>query len=167
MSDIIYHKHHIVPRHAGGADDPSNIVKLTVEEHAEAHRVLYEKHGRWQDKLAWKTLSGMIDKQEAIKEIQYQNGKKNGSLPCKWKGKKRPYEFKDPEARLAKISMALTGRKQSEETKQKRAEKLRGKKRSPETIEKMKKAHQNRKPVSEESRRRMSESAKRRYIKTK
>lgn len=40
------HKHHIIPKHAGGSDDPSNIVVLTVEEHAEAHRKLYEKHGR-------------------------------------------------------------------------------------------------------------------------
>ena len=37
MSNAIYHNHHIVPRHAGGTDDPSNIIKLTVSEHAEAH----------------------------------------------------------------------------------------------------------------------------------
>ena len=29
----LYHKHHIIPKHMGGTDDPSN--KLTVEEHAE------------------------------------------------------------------------------------------------------------------------------------
>lgn len=165
MSDIIYHNHHIVPRHAGGTDDPSNLIRLTVEEHAEAHRKLYEKYGRWQDRIAWMSLSGMIDKQEIIKEIQHQNGKRNGSLPCKWKGKKRPYEFKDPETRIAKISKTLTGRKQSEETKQKRAEKHRGRKNSPGTIEKMKRSAQNRKPISEETRRKMSESAKRRHSK--
>jgi hypothetical protein len=44
------HKHHIIPRHAGGTDDPSNLVELSIEEHAEAHRVLYEKYDRWQDK---------------------------------------------------------------------------------------------------------------------
>jgi hypothetical protein len=43
------HKHHIIPRHAGGTDDPSNLVELSIEEHAEAHRVLYEKYDRWQD----------------------------------------------------------------------------------------------------------------------
>jgi len=64
---IVKHKHHIIPRHAGGTDDPSNLVELTVEEHAEAHRVLYEKYGRWQDELAWKGLSGMIGKEEIIR----------------------------------------------------------------------------------------------------
>lgn len=56
------HRHHIIPRHAGGTDDPSNIALLTIEEHAEAHRILYEKYGRWQDKLAWQMLSGQIGK---------------------------------------------------------------------------------------------------------
>ena len=61
----IYHTHHIVPRHMGGTDDPSNLVKLTVEEHAEAHRKLYEECNRWQDKVAWKALSGQITHAEA------------------------------------------------------------------------------------------------------
>lgn len=43
---IYYHRHHIIPRHAGGTDDPSNLVELTVEEHAEAHRILWERDGR-------------------------------------------------------------------------------------------------------------------------
>tara|TARA_E500000318_G_C3501943_1_gene188737 strand:- start:84 stop:617 length:534 start_codon:yes stop_codon:yes gene_type:complete len=61
----IYHWHHIVPKHAGGSDDSSNLVRLTVEEHAEAHKLLFEKHGRWQDKIAWMSLSGQIGKEEA------------------------------------------------------------------------------------------------------
>jgi ribosomal protein S27AE len=61
--------HHIVPRHAGGTDDPSNLIKLTVEEHADAHRKLYEQYGRWQDYLAWKGLSGRIDKEELIRQM--------------------------------------------------------------------------------------------------
>jgi predicted transcriptional regulator len=59
------HWHHIVPKHIGGSDEPDNLVLLTVEEHAEAHRLLWEQYGRWQDKIAWKTLSGQIDIQEA------------------------------------------------------------------------------------------------------
>jgi len=61
----IYHLHHVVPRHAGGTDDPANLVRLTIEDHAEAHRILFEQHGRWQDELAWKTLSGQIPYAEA------------------------------------------------------------------------------------------------------
>lgn len=63
------HKHHIVPKHAGGEDEPSNLVELTVEEHAEAHRKLYESHGRIEDKLAWLGLSGLIDKEEILTSI--------------------------------------------------------------------------------------------------
>ena len=66
------HKHHIVPRHAGGTDDPSNLVELTVEEHADAHRILYEQHGRLQDKLAWKGLTGLIGSDEIMRQLSAQ-----------------------------------------------------------------------------------------------
>ena len=29
------HKHHIIPKHMGGNDDPSNLIELTVEEQSE------------------------------------------------------------------------------------------------------------------------------------
>ena len=51
------HKHHIIPKHLGGNDDPSNLVELTVEQHAKAHQTLYEQHGRWQDYVAWQGLA--------------------------------------------------------------------------------------------------------------
>ena len=62
---MVTHKHHIVPRHAGGSNDPSNLIELTVEEHAEAHRILFEQHGRWQDEIAWLNLTGRITCEEA------------------------------------------------------------------------------------------------------
>lgn len=63
------HKHHIIPRHAGGSDDPSNLIELTIEEHAEAHKKLYEEHGRWQDRVAWLSLAGIMKDEERIYEI--------------------------------------------------------------------------------------------------
>lgn len=63
------HWHHIIPKHAGGTDESSNLVLLTVEEHAEAHKKLWEQYGRWQDKIAWQTLSGQISIQEAREEM--------------------------------------------------------------------------------------------------
>lgn len=63
------HLHHIIPRHAGGTDDPSNLVELTVEEHANAHKDLFEKYGRIQDKLAWQGLSGILNREEIIEQL--------------------------------------------------------------------------------------------------
>jgi hypothetical protein len=72
------HKHHIIPKHMGGTDDPENLIELTIEEHAEAHRILYEQHGRWQDYYAWKGLSGQIGREEIIRQIHINNGKNMG-----------------------------------------------------------------------------------------
>ena len=69
------HKHHIIPRHMGGSDDPSNLIELTVEEHAEAHKKLFEEHGCWQDYLAWHGLSKMIPRDELIRQIQSEAAK--------------------------------------------------------------------------------------------
>ena len=63
------HLHHILPKHMGGTNDPDNLVELTIEEHAEAHRKLYEEHGRLQDKRAWLGLTKIMSGEEIIKEI--------------------------------------------------------------------------------------------------
>ena len=63
------HKHHIIPKHMGGTDDPFNLVELTVEEHAEAHRILFEQYGHWQDEVAYRGLSGIIGHEEAVREV--------------------------------------------------------------------------------------------------
>lgn len=70
------HKHHIIPKHMGGSNDPKNLIELTVEEHAEAHRLLYEKYGKIEDYWAWKGLSGQIGKEELLREINVYHGKK-------------------------------------------------------------------------------------------
>lgn len=112
------HIHHIIPKHMGGTDDPSNLVELTVEEHAEAHRILYEEHGRWEDKCAYLALSGRIGQEEILRMKQGAN-----------KGKELPQEWKD------KISKGKTGTKMSEETKRKISEAMKGKKKSKEHLE--------------------------------
>ena len=61
------HRHHIVPKHAGGTNDESNLTApITVGQHAEEHRKLWEQHGRYQDFLAWKALSGFIGKEVVL-----------------------------------------------------------------------------------------------------
>lgn len=64
----------------GGTDEPSNLIELTVEEHAEAHRKLFEKYGCWQDEIAWKGLAGIIGKEEIIRKVQSEAGKERMRL---------------------------------------------------------------------------------------
>lgn len=104
----------------GGSDEPSNITVLTVEEHAKAHKLLWEKYGKKEDYLAFNCLSGQISK----KEIWMEKSKLGG---LSLKGKKKPDGFG------SKISKSLTGRKLSEETKKKISESHKGKKVSDET----------------------------------
>jgi hypothetical protein len=73
------HKHHIIPRHMGGTDDPSNLVELTPEEHAEAHRKLYEEHGHWQDYVAWQGLAKLATKEEHVYMLLSEAGKKGAA----------------------------------------------------------------------------------------
>lgn len=73
-----YHIHHILPRHMGGTDDPSNLIKLTLEEHAMAHKKLWEEFGHWQDKVAWLAISGVMSHEEAVYESIRSGGRKGG-----------------------------------------------------------------------------------------
>ena len=111
---MITHKHHIIPKHAGGTDDPSNLVELTVEDHAIAHWVRYMIYGDPRDKLAAHMIRGQIDRAEAIKELQRLpkteqhkrkigdavRGEKNGMY-----GKKQSQKQRDA------VSKALKGKK--------------------------------------------------------
>lgn len=109
----VTHKHHIVPRHAGGSDSEDNIVELTVEEHAEAHRLLYEKNGDLRDFIAWKMLSGKT--KEA--EIARMELSKQGFV--KFLASDRKGEWQ------RKISRSLRGKSSSRESNDKRSESLR------------------------------------------
>ncbi len=136
---IYKHKHHIIPKHIGGTDDPFNIVLLTVEEHAEAHRKLYEEYGRWQDKIAWKTLSGQITKTEAsVEASRLANiGNKNasginhrGGRPKGWKLTSEETRIKLRISHLGNTSRLGTGGRSfhTEEHKQKMSKLMTGRK---------------------------------------
>lgn len=66
----VYHTHHILPKHMGGGDEPENLIELTVEEHAQAHLDLYREHGKIQDLIAYRMLSGQITAAEATRLAQ-------------------------------------------------------------------------------------------------
>jgi hypothetical protein len=79
---IYYHKHHIIPRHMGGTDDPDNLVKITVEQHAALHKQLWEDLGNKEDYVAWQCLSGLLTMSEAKKLCLTLGPKKSGEK-CK------------------------------------------------------------------------------------
>ena len=158
----IYHKHHIVPRYMGGSDDPSNLTELTIEEHAEAHRKLFEQYGHWQDELAWKGLAGMITNQEAIRQSLIMAGK---SI----KGIKRSTETKK---KMSENNVGMRGLKHSVESKIKMSESKKGKSQTDIWIKNRSESLNGRiggfvgKSHSEETRNKMREAAKQRWAKT-
>lgn len=116
----IYHNHHIIPRYMGGSNDPSNIIKLTVEEHAEAHRKLYEEYGHWQDKIAWQCLSGQIASAEVHHKIlKERTGSNNPNYGNTWSEKQRAAHRK---AHLGKKRSAETRRRMSESAKNRKVD---------------------------------------------
>jgi hypothetical protein len=125
------HIHHIVPKHMGGTDDPSNLIELSVEEHAEAHRKLYEEYGNEYDRLAWLGLSGIIGKEEIRRKVISEANK--GKTPWN-KGKKgvqkNPY--------LAELNRSRRGQPISDETKAKVGAANKGRNR-PDLVERNKK----------------------------
>ena len=66
LRHFMKHIHHIIPRHMGGSDDPSNLIELTREEHAQAHLKLYEQFGKKEDLGAYYLLTGQTDEAAKI-----------------------------------------------------------------------------------------------------
>ena len=136
------HKHHIIPRHMGGTDDPDNLIELTIEEHAESHRKLWEQHGRYQDYYAWQGLSGQIGKEELIREIQsianskpkteetkekirqYRLGKHLNELSKEKIGQKAKERWSNGVYDVKKLRLSRIGFKQSDYQKQRVTETL-------------------------------------------
>ena len=148
------HIHHIIPKHAGGTDDPSNLIELTVEEHALAHKKLYEEYGNEKDLMAYKMLSGQIGKDEALFMARSIGGKTTMSEEAKAKLRescKARTERQRADGTLErankKRSKALTGKKKSKEAVDNWRESRKGYKHSPETIAKIKAARAKQKNV--------------------
>lgn len=69
----------------GGTDDPSNLIEVTIEEHAQIHKKNFETKNKIEDKLAWQGLSGMIGKEKIISQlISHKNKERWTSNDPKW-----------------------------------------------------------------------------------
>jgi hypothetical protein len=147
MNNNIYHMHHIIPRHAGGSNDKENLIKLNIDQHALAHKLLWEQNGSTYDYIAWKSLSNQMTKAEArIEAVKHANT-----------GRKQSKEHieKRTKARLITRPNSTLGQKNkpcSEERKRKISEANKGKDRGP------------RGPRSDETKNKMSNSAKNRPL---
>jgi hypothetical protein len=171
------HKHHIVPRHMGGTDDSSNLIELTVEEHAEAHRKLWEQYGNIKDYCAWKGLEGTIGKEEIVRLLMDPTGRVHTEETKQKISQSHKGKLKHTEESKEKLRQFRTGMKLSEEHKAKISKSLEGntrmvgKKLSEETKQKLSEAGKGNKNasknpnISEEERERRSEATKERWRK--
>ena len=107
------HNHHIIPRHMGGTDDKSNLILLSIEEHAQAHKDLYEEHGKRQDYVAYRSLLKQMDNEERQEVLSSIGGKGNAGVP-------------KSEAHKAKISAAITGVSKTAEFKANHSKAMKG-----------------------------------------
>jgi hypothetical protein len=116
----------------GGTDDPSNLIELTIEEHAEEHRMLFEKYGKEEDRLAWLGLSKQISKVELLIEIR-----KSESYKQKHKKAVNDPQYKKRMSELfSGKNHPMYGKKHTEESKQKIRQKRKNQIFTSEQIEK-------------------------------
>lgn len=159
------HKHHIIPRHMGGSDDPTNLIEVSVEEHAELHLSLYLEHGKTEDWVASQCLSGQMKHYDAtiqiIKESARETCRKrnaennpmwNPDAVAKSRAGCKKWWDENPDKKLEvaeRMRKTNKGRKRSPETKAKMAEAARkrwaDKKARAEQAEAVKKSWEKRK----------------------
>ena len=116
---IYYHKHHIIPRHMGGTDDPSNLIKVNIAMHAFLHKLLWKEHSNQYDYIAWKCLSGQITNEEAnrLSNVYYHIGRdpwnkgKKGVQQSTKKGQSRSDEEKKKISEKTKEGMKKSNKK--------------------------------------------------------
>jgi len=77
------HKHHIIPKHRGGTDDPTNLVEVTPTQHAMFHYCEWKLWGDHKDFCAYKMILGDVKnpefrraRNEAFMDVILEGGRK-------------------------------------------------------------------------------------------
>lgn len=112
---IVWHTHHLLPRHAGGTDDPGNLVRVNKAMHAFLHRLRYQETGDYFDCCAANVLSGdwTVEqaRQEACKRGQELSDK---FLPAAIQNireyNSRPFEERSANAKMANARQSREGK---------------------------------------------------------
>lgn len=70
--------HHIQPLHANGPDVEWNLIPLSLQEHAQAHKLLFEFYKNYFDKCAYCMMKGnQAEAMEAMRKQNHLNMKQN------------------------------------------------------------------------------------------
>jgi len=72
------HKHRIIPGYEGGQYTEGNVVDLSLVQHIMWHFAEWTRKQNIQDWVAYKMLSGQIGKEEGIKKLIQEGGRKGG-----------------------------------------------------------------------------------------
>jgi len=131
-------RHHIVPRHAGGANDKENLVKLSLKDHMLAHKIRYEVYGNRYDLSAYSYMTGQSA--GAKRAICAANGAKS-------KGRKLTEEHRKKLSKPGELN-PFYGKTHTFEAKHKIREKAIGREWSKESKEKLSKTLKSRPDIT-------------------
>ena len=111
---IMKHFHHIVPHHMGGTDDPSNLIEVTIAEHAELHFSLYLTHGKREDWVACHCLIGQVRNPEVQSERSRLAGKRKWTDEQREAKRQERLGYQHSEKTKEKTSKSMSGKQKSE-----------------------------------------------------
>lgn len=160
-------KHHVIPACMGGSNDESNLVKLTPEEHFVAHQLLVKLHPK-NAKLAHAAFmmgaTRQTNKLYGWIKRKLANELKGRPLSPETKFKLSVAQRKRDSSTRYQLPAPKVGSKLSQETRQKQSAAAKGKPKSEAAKMAMKAAWVERKkrPISDETRRKMSDAARNR-----
>lgn len=88
---MVTHRHHIIPKHEWklrfgnlkGVNDSDNIVYLSLDQHADVHRILWEMYQRDEDNIAFMSLSSQLDNEELMLKLASLGGSMGKGNPKK------------------------------------------------------------------------------------